>query len=98
MVSTPSTWPDYVATMEQGLSTLEDGLDNPIASHEPLSEFAIDVPAEPIPVELRVRLALLARRLEHASARVALEMLDLSSRSARTTSSLPLPMFIDQHL
>ena len=92
---TPSTWPEYVASLEDGLTELENGLTGVVAEHEPPLALAVEAPDEPVPDELVTRLAVLARRLDRAAALVALHMVDVNNR-AKPTSPSSIPMFIDQ--
>jgi hypothetical protein len=94
-VPTPPTWPEYVATIEEGLTELENELTGAVTEHVPPLALAAEAPQDPIPDELLARVAVLARRLERAAAVVALHMVDVNSR-ARPTSPSSIPMFIDQ--
>lgn len=94
-VPTPPTWPEYVASLEEGLTELENGLIGVVTEHEPPPALAAEAPDEPVPDELVARIAVLARRLDRAAALVALHMVDVNNR-AKPTSPSSIPMFIDQ--
>lgn len=94
-VPTPPTWPEYVASLEEGLAELEDVLSGEAREHEPPLALAALAPDEPAPAELVERVAVLARRLDRAAALVALHMVDVQNR-AKPTSPSSIPMFIDQ--
>ena len=96
-MSDQPTWPEYAAALEQELDLLEDELTASDTAHEepisPVGEF----PDEPLPPYLRERIAVLAQRLERASALVAAQMIEVSSRPA-SAAKASFPMFIDQRL
>ena len=92
---TPPTCPEYVASLEDGLTELEDGLGGEPRAHEPPLALSVEAPDEPVPDQLLERVATLARRLERAAALVALHMVDLTNRATPSSPS-SIPMFIDQ--
>lgn len=92
---TPPTWPEYVASLEEGLTELENGLIGEVREHEPPIALAAEAPDEAVPDELLERVAVLARRLDRAAAIVALHMVDVMNRP-KPTSPSSIPMFIDQ--
>ncbi len=94
-MSTPPSWPQYVASLEEGLTELENGLVGEVREHEPPLALAAEAPDEPLPVELVQRVAILARRLDRAAAIVALHMVDVTNRP-KPTSPSSIPMFIDE--
>ncbi len=84
-----------MASLEEGLTELENGLTGEAREHEPPLALAVEAPDEPVPDALLARVAVLARRLDRAAALVALHMVDVQNR-ARPTSPSSIPMFIDQ--
>lgn len=93
----PPTWPDYAAALEHELQALEHDLATSDVGHEEPIGPAGELPDEPIPSHVRERLALLLTRVERASALVAAQMIEVSSRPP-ATSRVSIPMFIDQRL